>query len=494
MASNTSNNGKTNPDLPSESNNNPFVKFRHHVDQQIGFVLKGMQSIIGLPSSFSKSNGDGNTHWTEWDDYLRRRDALQQRQKELEESVAARAKHQGEIEAHDRIPRDQSSDSYLLLGGDWEEDFFGLPMLFSFGPGSRASFPHRRLRQDYILPYVLFSPYSPLALKFKPPISSTGFRALSPNEEFPYRAAFEDLLLASGGQEMRPLESLSSPRALPFGQGFRWGTEDNGLSMANAVNDAERQDHGNGPDSNRSKQAETELDLFDHIAKHITQESSSIFKEMEAAMEDADSAVTRFLEGLERSDDSKQPDETKTTATQTESPKQQHLASYTGVAADGIARFVFEHVQKSDEQRGRLAQETATGPDAGDEIPWYQKAPENEEAETRQLPHSEGITSTTTRTTTVFHNGTASSRVVVNRTFADGSTETTETVTPIGHAPGRDVEETTLDDYYHASVTPRSPLSHEDRREQIQVNGEKKAPQDQKPPTGSGKGKGWFWE
>src|SRR5436190_9344304 len=56
--------------------------------------------------------------------------------------------------------------------------------------------------QNSVLPYLLSSPYSPLALSdMPPPKRARGLTSLH-LDEYPYCAAFEDLLLASQGRPM----------------------------------------------------------------------------------------------------------------------------------------------------------------------------------------------------------------------------------------------------------------------------------------------------
>ncbi|KAL3423048.1 hypothetical protein PVAG01_04795 [Phlyctema vagabunda] len=62
---------------------NPFIRFRQFADAQVGSIL---QSVIGLPSAFSKSTG--NQRWADFDEDLKRRDELQKRRKALHDSEA----------------------------------------------------------------------------------------------------------------------------------------------------------------------------------------------------------------------------------------------------------------------------------------------------------------------------------------------------------------------------------------------------------------------
>ncbi len=66
-----------------------------------------------------------------------------------------------------------------------------------------ASFGNSQLLSSHsVLPYILFSPYSPLALSSMPPKSGGNSLFQDREDDFPYCAAFEDLLLASQGRPM----------------------------------------------------------------------------------------------------------------------------------------------------------------------------------------------------------------------------------------------------------------------------------------------------
>ena len=58
------------------------------------------------------------------------------------------------------------------------------------------------LSSQSVLPYLLFSPYSPLALSSKPPPSRGNDLFEHLDDDFPYCEAFQDLLLASQGRPM----------------------------------------------------------------------------------------------------------------------------------------------------------------------------------------------------------------------------------------------------------------------------------------------------
>ncbi|CZS89450.1 uncharacterized protein RCO7_08991 [Rhynchosporium graminicola] len=232
----TSNDKQSNP-------NNPFVQFRHFADAQISTLLQG---IVGLPSALSQRSPDDG-RWIGFDDSLRRRDELQERQRELKESEARKNRQVtegGELYAQNgkRI-----SGEYVALGNrieekeplskdlplysavtkslfthlqgqkldedDWDELkdphlWLGKTPVSSRLPLDVQSFQlthpgqidievtqrliykdlltDRRLHSEYsLLPYLLFSPYSPLKL------------SSAQMDELPYSEAFEDLIAMS---------------------------------------------------------------------------------------------------------------------------------------------------------------------------------------------------------------------------------------------------------------------------------------------------------
>jgi hypothetical protein len=223
---------------------NPFIRFRQFADQQISSLLQG---IIGLPSAFSGKPSE-NPRWAVFDEDLRRRDELQARQQELRESEARRLGNKTTSEEVD-IPVKKSPDwgaSSRCHEHDptTSQDNNGMRDLPLYSPVTRSLFAHLlqpaggnidwkqmelnsdlwaliqlprlrrdqqssdclkmtqymvynqlnsspRLHSDYsLLPYLMFSPYSPLRL--------TQSKSISPRtraqDTFPYYDAFEDLI------------------------------------------------------------------------------------------------------------------------------------------------------------------------------------------------------------------------------------------------------------------------------------------------------------
>jgi len=228
----------------SHKSDNPFSRFRRAADEKISTLLQG---IIGLPSALTRTPA-GNTRWADFDDDLRRRDELQARQKELKESEARRSKtdefsqtNVGDIDlgaVEIRVPPMPRRPRSSLLDIDIDAFKIHLPiystgtraLLADLGPHGNGGSgwsqlkplastigidPLAALRHDIflgrnldsseypmkdsthsLLPYLLFSPYSPLKL-------SAGTSPNSPPEDkFPYCHAFEDLIRVSQGEEM----------------------------------------------------------------------------------------------------------------------------------------------------------------------------------------------------------------------------------------------------------------------------------------------------
>ncbi|KAF7914411.1 uncharacterized protein EAF01_000817 [Botrytis porri] len=214
---------------------NPFIRFRHFADEQIGAVLQG---FIGLPSAFSKPQG--GSQWSIFDEDLKRRDALQARRRELKEAEEVRSENTtiskgGEVQ----IPVKKSQATYgdedfvHFLHDQWTNVFgpadiplyspLQSPLANPFSGNLRqtmSSFAavmlYKANPDDHsLLPYLFRSPYSPLTLSFGQSIYAyrefydtqirgtrtyNRPRGATPRDDFPYCEAFEDLLLISQGK------------------------------------------------------------------------------------------------------------------------------------------------------------------------------------------------------------------------------------------------------------------------------------------------------
>ncbi|CAL3970111.1 hypothetical protein PZA11_006403 [Diplocarpon coronariae] len=229
---------------PEPKAHNPFIQFRQFADAQIGVLLQG---IIGLPSAFSKRQS-GDIRWTDIDDGQRRRDEVQASQRQLGHSEVPRQSYEAETGMNSTISEEWNSYSMHGSRGSVDQNnvegksSMDLPL---YSPVTKSLFAHLRrgfedetewkkldsrlehrdglskfsslvqilqllfdtsgdplkrtqnimyesinaaadLRSDYsLLPYLLFSSYSPLAL------------GQSSIDKFPYKDAFEDLLQTS---------------------------------------------------------------------------------------------------------------------------------------------------------------------------------------------------------------------------------------------------------------------------------------------------------
>jgi len=251
-------------DKSQPKSDNPFIKFRQFADEQISSLLQG---IIGLPSAFSGKPSE-NQRWAIFDEDLRRRDELQARQQELRESEARRVdKHATEADEDlpvrtmanwgaftrwlkEAPPGDHDNDgmrdvplyspvtkslfAHLRQSVDGDEDWtnsddcasnWPQTNVWLVKPYERSSNPlitaqymirndlnfSSMFRSNYsLLPYMLFSPYSPLRLM-------EGACNTQPERRdmFPYIDAFEDLIRTTQpGQQPLLVSRL-------FGNGFR---------------------------------------------------------------------------------------------------------------------------------------------------------------------------------------------------------------------------------------------------------------------------------
>ncbi|KAH6664425.1 hypothetical protein B0J14DRAFT_493507, partial [Halenospora varia] len=219
--------------LPQDEN--PFIKFRKFADTQIGSFLQG---VLGLPSAFSKSSG--NARWADFDEEMRRRDELQARKQQLKDAeaqrIARRDTDRTSEEAADipvkkwHGPQERSSN--VGSRSDFDEDITHDVPLFSpcwpymLQPHQKSSSVMKMIqclalndlqaRPDFaseysLLPYLLFSPYSPL--KLSQDVHSSPRRAT-----FPWCSAFEDLIETAHGPEAHSW----TPRLPAFRPMFSW--------------------------------------------------------------------------------------------------------------------------------------------------------------------------------------------------------------------------------------------------------------------------------
>lgn len=236
-------NGGKDPEGSQPKTENPFIRFRQFADNQVSSLLQG---IIGLPSAFSKSPPDAR--WADFDDKLQQRDEANKLSKQSNKSESAREEYGGvaeddEVQVPVRKYRGREQYSPLRDEGRSDQTAAGTasnhPPLYSAVSASlfahlngtadvthdESSFPTRgitspdkvsldgitalqhmtfnhlktgsSLQSDYsLLPYLLFSPYSPLKL------SSGQTSNTHQRDNFPFCDAFEDLIRVSQGRPM----------------------------------------------------------------------------------------------------------------------------------------------------------------------------------------------------------------------------------------------------------------------------------------------------
>ena len=248
------------PDGSQSKTENYFIRFRQFADAQISSLLQG---IVGLPSAFSK-NPSSNTRWAEIDDKLQRRDEANEHSKQSSNSGTEGAKDGKPTDKETEIPVKkypgwQQCSSSSTNGGEestnhemdrmtkdlplyspvltslfahlnethdsphhWIPEGFPTPFANASTSSpdqiplnSMKSLQHvilsqlnagSSLQSEYsLLPYLLFSPYSPLRLSSRP-FSTTG-------DNFPYCDAFEDLIRVSQG---RPMATTWTRVGLPY--------------------------------------------------------------------------------------------------------------------------------------------------------------------------------------------------------------------------------------------------------------------------------------
>jgi hypothetical protein len=186
----------SNPSKPPASRDdsqNPFVKFKHFADAQAAIALQGLQSIVGLPSSITQAQ---NQKWTHWEEELRKRGAAKDKEESCQQSTPNMA-YEGEKELLDlMMPLSNiitlDDDSKFSSYGISENLFLWLPRIYRIRPAENqhktALGQIQKMVYDVynpnpwesvtllpplllpshpsVIPYLLFSKYSPLWLTF----------------------------------------------------------------------------------------------------------------------------------------------------------------------------------------------------------------------------------------------------------------------------------------------------------------------------------------
>ncbi|KAK2814120.1 hypothetical protein FQN50_000524 [Emmonsiellopsis sp. PD_5] len=220
---------------PTEEEN-PFIAFRRYADQQVSSLL---HSVIGLPSAFSTPPSTGWLYFEEADPARhtrQRRDTAEAVPRNLSDSQSSdqwRGSGGGWFSHHGA--RDDHSDRWWFenrrrIDREFPTSVFESPLdrlwpfepshFFSaFSPFASPFFLDSMVSANspvWPIPYLLFSPYSPLHLEHQQniraqphdnPLSSL-FSSLIPSQDAQqppvprWRDAFEDLLRIENGKEM----------------------------------------------------------------------------------------------------------------------------------------------------------------------------------------------------------------------------------------------------------------------------------------------------
>ena len=361
--------------------------------------------------------------------------------------------------------------------------------------------------QHSVLPYLLFSPYSPLALADMPPPRKAAELSSPYIDEFPYCAAFEDLLLQSQGRPMgryvlAPSDSFQgikrANRAM-FGNvseevrkanaGISWlnalhiygllSSEEASISRLPFGSDMSLPFHTKVIPTEEfnekfgrkipalQKDAQTEQDMYEEFERHIAPEARDLVKEIYDAQQFLRNTIDNmfFGEGSARPSEGKENKSQKSTATQTE-----HLPNQAPeMGIESVIGRVLDMLEKRPGADWSSSRKDDRATHAGGAV---------------DTPDNEIMSTTTTSSQTTHADGMIETIVTVKKVYADGSVSIKETrsskaTTPVqsaGHDGLRDDDDDD-DDYYDNSAE----WAGEDRAEIKEGKDNEK------------KSKGWFW-
>lgn len=507
----------------SQKPDNPFIKFRQFADSQISSLLQG---IIGLPSAFTKS--PNNARWADFDEDMRRRDELQIRQKELRDSDARRAETQKQSQAggswphwlneksntsddeemNDKMARDiplyspvaKSLFAHLRVakedrwGGsaEWRPlperglnwSSFHYDPLNTWSPAQlmtalrsdvyRDLNVNPILRSRYsLLPYLLFSPYSPIKLE------------KDELHQFPYCDAFQDLVLITEGRPMGSLSSTPFGMVGPTGPERAWiyhlwangvlqqsGTTSNPRvaafqeSLQDLCSVVKSQFTSLPPWSLESdEEAQTELEMYERFLRRASS-STGIAEILESMFTDAEGWVNKQLASPDPTEMRRQMKEfidflERNTGDEAEDEKRANAVK----ALESLFSQAVEMLEKRPNDTTEVKREKFTETKIGKEL---------EDLKRKAADPKAVFTSTTTEHTT-NEDGSVETSVTVWKRYADGR----ETTTTTSH-----IEE------------PACCEDDDDDDEFHQQTGFPKAPEQKKEDTKEdkkGDKKGWFW-
>lgn len=307
------------PETPPRSwldKENPFIAFRRYADEQISSML---QSVMGLPSIVAPPFPD------RWLGFADERNHYRQRNADDSERDGRSTDSNGNNTAYDQwLSGRRWSDlddfdrwrfytrrPFGFFGFDsfFDDHFpFGFGPFHSFHPFFSDSFFSGEGTHSWPIPYLLFSPYSPLHLErsrerdrhrgvFSSLFSSLKSSAETDRPEPRWRDAFEDLVRIENGQPMLDrspdhdsrketgnewLQGLIQRGSLGSGWKLIGGADDSSFSSivlersARRDNDKSLTSESSASSTGERKHAEsekaepaTELDLYDRFLQDI---------------------------------------------------------------------------------------------------------------------------------------------------------------------------------------------------------------------------------
>ncbi|TVY84522.1 hypothetical protein LSUE1_G002490 [Lachnellula suecica] len=491
----------------SPKSENPFIKFRQFADEQVSSLLQG---IIGLPSAISK-DPSRKARWADFDEDLRRRDELQERQRQLREAETGQPDrrptgspanwdiHPGKSSAplenekaptqmDERMARDiplyspthkslfahldqrgestaewHPNNTMKTLNGGFIPHFWPWclrPEQFSTDPiRNMQSFSYNELnaqphfRSNYsLLPYILFSPYSPLKLAAD---KVTGSAPTHKMDTFKYCAAFEDLILTTHGSSPENVGYYTWDfiwdSARPVG-GMEWilHLRESGLLQQKETHNirqmlewpnrfkSPRVVWVGWPLEKHDDSPETEAEMYQRFLSAQAREPPEI---LESLFNEAEGFIEKQLKALD-------------------SPEGKRALRE--IFDSKVVKEIFEMVKESESEVNPPLPEEPREQSADSKSPRHSKSAEVKSRQSEPDPD----------TTKVVHTQTTSNRNVDE----DGSVETTVTVWKL-YADGR--ESTTTTQHFEDAGAWKEP--------------EEKPQEVHSAKISEGKKKGWFW-
>ncbi|KAI9740492.1 MAG: hypothetical protein M1834_005072 [Cirrosporium novae-zelandiae] len=469
----SSDHSQNNTQNNTQHENNPFIAFRRYADEQISSFL---QSIVGLPSTLvppprdsrflrspdqpkDQQQNEQDKYWDPWEDFNRQLGNVYN----SPESVG----NSSEQHARAQRSQDQDQEAVIPVKKWYERDpeerkrppfpfghhhFHHHDHFRSFFEDGFSGFFQNSSRNfndspAWTVPFIIFSPYSPLFLERQPGFRDFGYK---------WRDAFEDLMGAvEGGNGMVDPETRrqeTTPRGLNrFQDGSLWigrMMERGSLGNWKTVEPDSTQENSRPRHSNRP------WGCHKHWEKQWgCHKRSSRTKEEERPNSSQGQLPPPWKEDEQYDYDdgisTRQPENDRIEDEANSSP-QTELDAY-------------EHMlgNQQQEQEQQQQQQLALPPKPTAE-------PSSDPTKTPSI-----ISTLTTTERTVMPDGSVHTKIVLKKRFADGREESSETVHTSHASDGVSLQQQQL----QQQQTPSQAVGKRD-------------PQDRETPKGK---KGWFW-